>query len=30
MVFLEKDFIERREDGLYLSDPVMELWLKQH
>lgn len=29
-LLLEKDFIERREDGLYLSDPVMELWLKQH
>jgi len=24
----EKDFIERREDGLYLSDPVLQLWLK--
>ena len=29
-LLLEKDFIERREDGLYLSDPVLELWLKQH
>lgn len=29
-LLLEKDFIERREDGLYLFDPVMELWLKQH
>lgn len=29
-LLLEKDFIERREEGLYLSDPVMELWLKQH
>lgn len=29
-LLLEKDFIEHREDGLYLSDPVMELWLKQH
>lgn len=26
---LEKDFIERHEDGLYLSDPVLQLWLKQ-
>ncbi len=26
----EKDFIERREDGLYLSDPVLQLWLDQH
>ena len=26
----EKDFIERREDGLYLSDPVLQLWLNQH
>ena len=29
-LLLERDFIERRESGLYLSDPVMELWLKQH
>ena len=29
-LLLEKDFIERHEDGLYISDPVMELWLKQH
>ena len=29
-LLLEKDFIERREDGLYLSDPVLELWFKQH
>ncbi len=29
-LLLERDFIERREDGLYLSDPVMERWLKQH
>lgn len=24
------NFIERREDGLYLSDPVLQLWLKQY
>lgn len=29
-LLLEKDFIERREDGLYLSDPVLQLWLKQY
>lgn len=29
-LLLERDFIERRESGLYLFDPVMELWLKQH
>lgn len=29
-VLMNKELIERREDGLYLSDPVMELWLKQH
>jgi len=29
-LLLEKDFIERREDGFYLSDPILELWLKQH
>ncbi len=27
---LEKDFIERQENGLYLSDPVLQLWLKQY
>ena len=26
----EKDFIERREDGLYLSDPVLQLWLNKY
>ena len=29
-LLLEKDFIERREDGLYLSDPVLQLWLRQY
>ena len=29
-LLLEKDFIERRDDGLYLSDPVLQLWLNQH
>ena len=29
-LLLEKDFIERREDGFYLSDPILELWLKRH
>ncbi len=29
-LLLEKDFIERQEDGLYLSDPVLQLWLKQY
>lgn len=29
-LLLEKDFIERREDGLYLSDPVLQIWLKQN
>lgn len=29
-LLLEKDFIERREDGLYLSDPMLQLWLKQY
>ena len=26
----EKDFIERRKDGLYLSDPVLQLWLNKY
>ena len=26
----EKDSIERREDGLYLSDPVLQLWLNKY
>jgi hypothetical protein len=25
----EKDFIELRQDGLYLSDPVLQLWLQR-
>ena len=29
-LLLEKDFIERHEDGLYLSDPVLQLWLRQY
>lgn len=29
-LLLEKDFIERRKDGLYLSDPVLQLWLNQY
>lgn len=29
-LLLEKDFIERREDGLYLSDPVLQRWLMLH
>lgn len=29
-LLLEKDFIERRDDGLYLSDPILQLWLNQH
>ena len=28
-LLLEKDFIEHREDGLYIADPVLQLWLKQ-
>jgi len=26
---IEKDFIELRQDGLYLSDPVLQLWLQR-
>lgn len=29
-LLLEKDYIERRKDGLYLSDPVLQLWLNQY
>ena len=27
---IEKDFVEQREDGFYLADPVLHIWLKQH
>ena len=27
---VEKDFVEQREDGFYLADPVLQIWLKQH
>lgn len=27
---IEKDFVEQREDGFYLADPVLQIWLKQH
>lgn len=26
---IEKDFIELRQDGLYISDPVLQLWLQR-
>lgn len=26
---IEKDFIELRQDGLYLSDPMLQLWLQR-
>jgi hypothetical protein len=27
---IEKDFVEQREDGFYLADPVLQIWLQQH
>ena len=27
---IEKDFVEQREDGFYLADPVLHIWLQQH
>lgn len=29
-ILIEKDFIEKREDGLYISDPILQLWLQQY
>ncbi len=27
---IEKDFVEKLSDGFYLTDPVLQLWLKQY
>ena len=29
-ILIEKDFIEKHEDGLYISDPILQLWLQQY
>lgn len=29
-VLIEKDFIEKRIDGVYISDPILQLWLQQY
>jgi hypothetical protein len=29
-ILIEKDFIEKRKDGLYISDPILQLWLQKY
>ena len=29
-ILIERDFVEQRNDGLYMSDPMLQLWLKQY
>lgn len=29
-ILIEKDFIEKREDGLFFSDPILQLWLQKY
>ena len=29
-ILIERDFVEHRAEGLYISDPMLQLWLKQY
>ena len=29
-ILIERDFVEQRSGGLYMSDPMLQLWLKQY
>ena len=29
-ILVERDFVEHRNGGLYMSDPMLQLWLKQY
>ena len=29
-ILVERDFVEQRNGGLYMSDPMLQLWLKQY
>jgi hypothetical protein len=29
-ILIEKDFIEKRTNGLYITDPILQLWLQKY